>query len=272
MINSKLKLILHFDINGTITNYDSTENPNHQQMVNMILSKNSFGKILNDQWILNEHPLIEDAESITYYDYLKLVNIHQYKQISFLFTQENQPGQSLKDYHSQMLENKNLLCIFPSFIKVMNNYSDAKIIFRTFGNDGNLILDQLKNKYGYHKEFIKGQIQRTDCGPILQLETGEKYFGIGEINQLINLSKFNLMLKEDYKYWSLNNRNRLGGKVFIIDDNYHQLFFDDNDCVVCYDIKGNLIKDCEHLIKINTISAQLDENYYVRHIENCCNK
>src|SRR5437879_4298849 len=91
------QLILHFDINGTITNYDSTEKADHNQMANMILSRYTFGQIINNVWQIKESPFIETPHSVTYYDYLKKYDPIHYKEKSFCFTHPNQPGSCLKE-------------------------------------------------------------------------------------------------------------------------------------------------------------------------------
>jgi len=46
-------MILNFDINGTITAIDSTDDDiSHLEASNMIVSKSIFGKIIGGKWIM----------------------------------------------------------------------------------------------------------------------------------------------------------------------------------------------------------------------------
>jgi len=91
------KLILHFDINGTITAFDSTEPGTDLQNSNMVLAKSVYGTINDDEWIMNDNYKNLTAGSVSYYDYLKMVKKNpKYKSMSFIFTDENNPGHSLR--------------------------------------------------------------------------------------------------------------------------------------------------------------------------------
>ena len=68
-----LPLVLHFDINGTITPVDTTEPGTKEQNANMVIAKSVYGKVNNEVWTLNDDPY-EETDSITYYDYLKSIN------------------------------------------------------------------------------------------------------------------------------------------------------------------------------------------------------
>ena len=85
-----MSLILHFDINGTITNYDSTEIGTDIEMSNLILAKNTFGTIVDDQWVMNEHPFNYQQGSISYCQYLRKHYYANYKKKHInLHKQEN---------------------------------------------------------------------------------------------------------------------------------------------------------------------------------------
>ena len=82
-----------------------------------------------------------------------------------------------------------------------------------------------------------------------------------EINNYLLTSDSNFIIKEDYNYWNGNKRDKNKGKMLILSDDYTQYFFDDNDCVYCID-QGKIVKSSK-FIHINSLKAQLDENYYI---------
>jgi len=66
------KLVLHFDINGTITSVDSTELGSDYENANMTLAKSVYGTVTNNSWSLNSD-YRDPTNSISYYDYLKTI-------------------------------------------------------------------------------------------------------------------------------------------------------------------------------------------------------
>lgn len=257
-------LILYFDINGTITIYDSLElSENTRQHANLVLSKSTFGQVINGTWSINEN-----QSTISYYNYLKSYHPKDIVNLSNIFTEIGQPGTSLKNVCDQVVNivSTNGL-IFPSFIKVLDKYPMAKLIFRTFGPDGDLIINELKHKYGFKNEPIKGIIEHSNNQIILRIN-GSEYTGLSAINDFLIQSENQFMLiRDDYYYWKNHNRNANYGKPFVINPTHDQLFFDDNDCVVAYDSNGQMMTNSSHFIKINSIKAQLDVEYFVNHIQ-----
>ena len=152
-------LILHFDINGTITSHDSTEKGSDEQLANMLLSRSTYGKVFKGDWIMNEKNYFEEGKySVSYYNYLKHMHSN-YKELSYIFTEEKHPGHKLNGQCKDIMKtNKSLL--FPSFLNVLDKYPFAKIVFLTFGNDKDLIMKELK-KYNYCRKFLYGEFVRV---------------------------------------------------------------------------------------------------------------
>ena len=251
------KLILHFDINGTITPVDTTESGTELEIANMIISKNVYGNVIDNKWILNEN-VYDQTHSITYYDHLKKNDKDNCKKISFRFTNEGEPGENLNYLVDKVIDSMNKL-LFNSFLNVIDEFPDALIVLRTFGPDTDKVIEKMKI-VGKSNTFVKGLFSyEGDCCR-LSLENGNIFTGMTNINDLFKTSNDYLALKENYHYWNDNKRNKVYGKQLVGDDDVLQIFFDDNDCV-------NVINDTNvHNITINTLCAMLDDNYYINKI------
>lgn len=245
-------LVLHFDINGTITAIDTTEPGTKEECANMVIAKSVYGKIQDNKWIL-------DKTGISYYDHLKGIT-KDYKKKSFTFTNKNEPGETLNYLVPKLIESMDTF-LFQSFLNVLEKY-DCIIILRTFGND---IDESIK---GLSKNFIKGEFSYiNEERPLITLENGQKISEIHNLNKYILDTKSNLALKEDYNFWNNNDRDKRYGKQLLGNESMIQIFFDDNDCV-------NVLDDLNcHFVQINTLEALTNDNYYTdiidKIIKNC---
>ena len=255
------KLVLHFDINGTITPVDTVEPGTKIENSNMVISKSVYGKVINNKWVLNDN-LYDDINSITYYDHLRQLDKKTYKKVSFSFTESGEPGEILHWMVDRLVDSMDKF-LFNSFLDVFEEFPDALIVFRTFGLDADEVIHYLKtNEKTAHKfkTIIKGEFINKSSEYVLLLENNELYVDMVNINKLIKTTKCHLALKENFNYWNDNNRNKANGKQLLGDEEMIQIFFDDNDCV-------NVINDINtHNIKINTLHAMLDDKYYSKKI------
>ena len=66
-------LVLHFDINDTITAFDKTDEISHEHKCNIIIARSVYGKVINNEWIMNCSPndIEHEVGDITFYDYAK---------------------------------------------------------------------------------------------------------------------------------------------------------------------------------------------------------
>ena len=166
MNNSGLRLVLHFDINGTITPVDTTEPGSKEQNANMVIAKSVYGKVLNNNihnWVLNDDPY-DETGSLTYYDYLKSIDMSNYKLRSFTFTEPLEPGNKLAHMIPVLVDSMNTF-LFQSFLNVLHKYNDALIVFRTFGLDADEVIDYLRTNEKTTKHFktvIKGEFSYTN--------------------------------------------------------------------------------------------------------------
>ena len=251
-----MNLVLHFDINGTIIPSDSTEVGTIEENANMVISKSVYGKI-HDSWILNDD-YRDQTDSISYYDYLKLVKEKLYKKKSFTFTEKNNPGESLQLMVKPVIEAMDSF-FFKSFLKVLEAYPNAKIIFRTFGLDGDEVVQRLKiiDPERFNDVAI-GKFSYDDGIPVL-VGSDKKYRGMEEINQLIK-SSTNLLFIENYEHWNSHDRAVEYGKQLLGDADMLQIFFDDNTCVNILDHLNAYYQ------QVNTLDALFNEFYLVDHI------
>lgn len=248
--------ILHFDINGTITAFDSTDNFNKIQETSSQLSKSFYGKIYNGSWIMNNN-CFDTIDSITYYQYLKNTT-DDYKKLATEFTEKNNPGHSLNDICINLSQKPNFL--FDSFVKLIKTFPNNKIIFRTFGRDREHVLNELV-KINYTKKFIIGKMEQG-----VLIIGDNKYSEPNDINNVLLNNDSNFIIKEDYKYWMANNKDNNYGKLLFNSENHIQHFFDDNDCVAS--INGDINCPNNNRIHIiNSFLARTNEDYFINLID-----
>lgn len=260
----KPRKILHFDINGTITPVDTTEEGNKLENANMVVAKSIYGQLNKDgKWeAMNNDNLYMSIPgfTISYYNYLKS-RTKYYKQLSYDFTNSFE-GIQFAHFIPKLLESMESF-LFPSFLKVLEMYDDSLIVFRTFGLDADEVIEYLKTNpktCDKFKNFITGQFSYSDNIPILTLETGDIYTGMDEINELYRTTNSHLALKESYEYWNSSGRSNKTGKQIKGCDDLVQLFFDDNLCVNIIDDK-NVTS-----YHINTLLALTNDDYYCKFI------
>lgn len=249
------KQVFHFDINGTIILVDTTEPGNDIENANMVIAKSIYGKVINNIWTMNDDYL-DETNSISYYNYLRQSG-QDHKSKSYVTTQKNEPGEKLSYLIPSLIQSIESF-VFPSFLNVLNKYPHVLIVFRTFGLDADEVIDHLKSKYESNfKTIIKGEFSYENDEIILKLEDGTCLRGMQNINGYFKETNNHCALKESYNYWNKNSKSKLCGKQLCGDSDMKQLFFDDNDCVNVMDSTN-----CS-FIKINTLGALLDEDYYI---------
>lgn len=250
----KGKLVIHWDINGTITAVDSTEHGSEIDNANMVVSKSVFGKVVNGVWVLNDD-VCENYESQTYYDYLKSVDKENYKKRSFDFTKPNNPGASLVGLIDKVVAtNKNFL--FGSFLKAVEEFPDALHVFRTFGQDTNDVLATLRRHHS-----LKDRFELVSHGKPISvdlIEVDGHVMSFHEFNTLLAQTDRHIFIQENYEYWNTCGRKKEFGKQLVSHEGLTQVFFDDNDCVFVNGQTSNT-----KFILVNTLSALMDDDYYV---------
>ena len=240
-------LVLHFDINDTITAFDKTDEISLEHKCNIIVSRSVYGKVVDDMWIININPY-DETSSITFYDYAK-EKYPNYKEITGIFTSTY--GKQFNYLIDKMLKSMSDNFLFESFTRVVDTYPNVKIIFRTFGSDGEEVLKNFK-----HKNVIKGFFNIDK----LILDNGITLNGLEEINNFIKTTTDHIFIQEDYHHWNNNTKSKLFGKQLLGTPDFHQIFFDDNPCV-------NVLNNTNAIfIKINTLQAMRNNDYFIKKI------
>ena len=255
------RLVLHFDINGTITPIDTTEPGSKVDNANMVIAKSVYGHVIDGLiWCPNSDPY-DATEAISYYDHLKNIK-ENYKRRSFSFTEPGQPGQIFREIVPplvQAMDDDQLL--FGSFLQVLEQFPAALIVLRTFGFDSDEMIKSIRHHHPKIGTMVKGEFVPTDEACVLKMDdTDEEYNGLLSINELLWQSPNHLVLRENYQYWNGHQRDRVHGKQLLGSPHMTQIFFDDNDCVNVVDPTN------AHFMRINTLAAMLDTTYYVSKI------
>lgn len=263
MQSQQPKLVLHFDINGTIMAFDSTENGTDEENANMIFAKNTYGKVINGQWVSNE-AYDDTNDSVTYYNHLKNHSKNKnFKELCFIFTKEGQPGAKWVEYVEEVKKYM-VLRLFNSFLHVLDEFPNALIVFRSFGNEIPEILHLLEHNPKFKAAHIFKADRDDDTNVFTMFKDSERIMchNLTGMNMLYGMcDNAHLAIKENYHHWNNHGKHSTYGKSIQADEKLFQIFFDDNPCV---HIIGD--KNC-HYVQVNTISALFDDGYFVNHIK-----
>nr|QYA18791.1 hypothetical protein KOM_12_523 [Clandestinovirus] len=225
--------LYHFDINGTIIGTDSTN------IGETIHDAALEGLARSMTWLLNGDSALPHHE--TYYEHIKKYDTEGYK---------NRIANLLGN-HPHLKPKYDLLCdaykkgLFESFLHFLETTivgkPDQVVIFRTFGHDGNQVLQLLKcdNRFEHLNTIILEDLTN--------------------IPSILNAKQHQLILyQDDYETWNNANRNPLFGKVIKSIDGWNQCGFDDNRCMVA---EGNI--ETVRIFKVNTFEAAIDKFYFI---------
>jgi len=282
-----MKLVLHFDINGTITSVDTTEPGTKEENANMVLSKSYFGKVNEkSEWVLNDpnHYFNSSPGNISYYDFLKSKTQH-YKKYSFTFTQSGNPGESLQEYIPIIIRSTESF-LFDSFKNALKKYPNALIVLRTFGLDTDDVIKSIHETENKDRSFINGKFiyplanQALPVSLNICIESNhladmefKTFEGLCDINNNLYLKCFggsdttSLALIEDYAHWNSAKRSVEFGKKIQDHPDMIQIFFDDNDCVSIHPDPTTKRIQNSHFVKVNTLFAMNDPMYITKTID-----
>lgn len=242
--------VIHFDINGTITCHDSTELGTATENANLLIAKNVHGTF-SDHWVLKKD-YFNRTDAVSYYDYLKLIH-KDYKSYAYKITLEYP---ALAYLVPKIMATPFL---FPSFIKTIEKYPEAKIVFRTFGNDADELIIHLKRHFPERFDIVNKGTMSYNLGiPNLKVN-GCVLTSMDDINNTLEYC-LPIIIKEDYNYWNQNGRDATHGKCIKGCDFLQQIFFDDNNCVNVIDSQN------AKFIRVNPLEALLDEDYFNKYI------
>jgi hypothetical protein len=296
---SHIPTIYHLDINGTSILGDSTEVETPEVLANQIMSRSFFGQLRNISdtfyWVPSDDPIKEDLNSlpaslISHYDFCRLQRKTTYK----LYTKDfmtwlevcyKELYKQVKDKYTLLVEkfkdNGGESVILKSFDKLLAQMDQTDIIcFRTFGFDGLTLIPELKKKFPKIKDFVHACIRNDNLIPF---EDFKWDISMNDYINLINSTKdeashkridpnswiieqyrkgFNIIIHDDWHRWHHAGKDRSKGKQLVHSNSVHQVLFDDNDCVNV--VKNDNYNTHCHFIRINTLLALIDEDYYLR--------
>jgi len=227
-----------------------------------------------------KHP---NGEGMSYYDYWKMIKSNN----SFKTFFNDTVG--IKEHYSKefntlktILENEKHLpvVLFKSFLKVidmiMENNLDIGFIFRSFGNDALFVENQLKiymnNKYNKNVSASKYVLNRIDFGTfsLKKLDDTSNHIGFDTSSLSIwfeSLEDQFIFIKDDYEFWSKNNKVKESSKIIFESEKFIR-FFDDNSCVHIHSESGSPVSNL--FFRVDTYEAICDENYYINLIKQQC--
>lgn len=218
-------LFLEFDVNGTVMNLDSSNvdsslglDQKVQQFRNLILAKYLKGEIEK----VGERQIFVPSigGSVTYKSFLsRYYDKKQRHDLSQSVLKDFSESLQLQHMNRVLCSQKSLLV--PSFIELIRKLEEMNqsfiVMFRTFGNDLNLLKQELK------KEFPK----------ILQINpislTSKQFFDLKKDSAHKQCKEF-MFFQDDYKRWHEGGEKAEFGKDFAAFPNSY--FFDDNDDIV----------------------------------------
>ena len=290
-VNSRHKLVLHLDVNNTVLIGDSlTKSITPEEALNEYLTDVAWGQVdETGVWKGDGKISLTPPEKnlVSYYKFAeakyKGKPRHRFKSHIRRFTEEA-IGKPFRQFYDQMIDalefpgniksgngndlpsfrDKNSVpfhCIVPSFYNLLDHLIESSrefaIIFRTFGRDGNVVL-QATRDYLEGKSFnvkSKKQHEPQASGLPVQGPAHDVNFSMGEITRSSNqismkcpedhLVLSNLwdiykyfsqtngvkLFVDDYEWWKAQEFNSLGAKPLLIDpgdDSVHHVMFDDN--------------------------------------------
>jgi hypothetical protein len=198
---------------------------------------------------------------------LELSDHPKYPHLNHLFEKAKKKLKSLDSF------------IFPSFFKLLRHLQEKKIshtlFFRTFGNDGDKVIEEIVAKTGLIITSTKDRFQEGELIPV---------HGTEDLYSYIQRPGHRLV-QDDWKWWFSHGEKAQFGKPFIVDESNPErlsIFFDDHavplltfpekNIVAPLSPEGNFL-DIHDLIEkgfivpVNTIEAIIDDHYFIKHLD-----
>lgn len=228
--------VAHFDINGCIIAFDSTDCASQEDVVYETIARSIMGTVVSGSFTRDE------TGSTTYYDFLKKKYPDHYKTYARCILSV------FPDYGEIATQLKNISGIFPSFFQFRKENPDVKIMFRTFGHDADFVIDQL------NEPCVKVSAHWCDdsCYYLLDDE-------IVDLCELVKTTDKHIVVQEDYHHWNDHKKEAKFGKIIKPHPDLIQYGFDDNPCMHVMPESGEV-----YVFRVNTVQAGLDENYFVK--------
>jgi hypothetical protein len=249
-----MEAIYHIDINGTVIGFDTTDTHSIKEAVIECMGRN-----------INIDIVTSAESNISIYEQFKKLYPKEYKEKNTKFILD-----LIKDEKYEKIMESLIISfengIFPSVIKLLASVN-IKIVFRTFGLDGPIVVKQLQKFYPYFTFVNMRSIWANDVN-YLQYEN--EIYPMNELNVLIKTFDKNthVLMQDNYEYWNKKGKDVTSGKciygtdcpVFGFDDNRRERWqlgwiLQHNPCMYACGF------DAVAIFRVNTIKCALDENY-----------
>ena len=240
-----IKIILDCDINGSIVCFDTVDSYTPQQAVIEIMTKHLYGTVQNCEWIPNPNPFEESGMS--YYKFITSQH-KDYKPLLQKFS-ENKYFVVFNELFTSMCSAYNET-FFESFNMILKLCPNIKIVFRTFGNDGNKVETLLGKELVWFSHDSVNKVMVKEDGKVCTLEQfGEFLYSTDEY----------VIVQEDYPEWVKHNKSIDHAKQVTEIKGAIRIAVDDNPCM-------NLVGENVYFHKINTCEVMFDPYYFVKRI------
>ena len=277
-----MHLILFFDINGTIMLEDSKQGKDLEIAVCQMLAEN-YSAI----WDKNQ------KESMTYRKYvekhlapgndndceIEAVRHRYYRHfIHFLHDSEHPLHAEIAAKHKKIKDNfpagKKIFASFIALIEYLEkNNIKFSVIFRSFGNDVDNIIAELKERTSL-KSFSRSELSREYLNNLNAAEAAKML-------STINPGEHGAW-QDNWPYWNQKSETFEGGKPFLIDFNHPNqiaMFFDDhakNKQIICVKPtqEGNFnqrllqekLIDAGRIVPVKKLNASEENNYFIEKV------
>lgn len=235
-----MESIYHLNINGTMVGFDSTDTHSIEDAVIEYMGRNINIDIIT----------LADSD-ISIYEQIKKLHQTNYKEKNAEFMTK-----LMKDDKYIMMKNSLIGVfsngIFPSVITLLASQNN-KIVLRTFGLDGPVIVEQLQSFFPLMRFISLESIWANDVN---YFRNGDEIYPMSELNNLIESVDTNthFLMKDNYDYWNKKGREASCGKC-IYSAECPVFGFDDNNCM--FSIGNGPVA----IFKVNTIQCALDSIY-----------
>lgn len=286
-------LLLHFDINGTLTLKDSTKTTKDNKQISneyMLLSALAestvavwdphYPKMPFKDYVYNvlfpgdkNDPAIKAERQATISQFIPWLKEHHHPAFFKVQHEYQELIRRFTDIHTNRLE----LEIFDSFYTLINKLQEMKIpftiILRTFGKD---LEDTVKEMENNPRQIPIKFGSRIDMKDLTLTDNKAQALFLNFIYGLKHVA-----IQDDWTKWSRDQERGRSGKPFMFDPNATvsdtlSLFFDDKitgdekDIINPINLAGTPASTKElkgrYIFPVNTTKAALDEQYYVKKV------
>lgn len=283
------KVILYFDVNGTVILKDTSKKVQDDYMLMSALAETTFAqwdagteKMSFKQYVCDViHPgdksdsKIKQERQKTVWAFLHWMNERGHSSL----LQVQQDYYKIESKFTDKEEGTVNYTVFPSFYRMLEKLREMKIpftiIFRSFGSD----LPDVVKEIEEHPSGIKVHHWAEFKGKDFKLQGKGTIGKIEDIFDLFLESEEHFAVHDDWHRWNKDGEKGRSGKPFYMDITGNRmgiknlsLFFDDNitgqekDIVDPVDVNGyTLILDRPeqiHAYPVNTKEAMLDDDYF----------